>query len=69
MKTMAQVDAWYETEINKAKLEGELEGEQRQKQSIALNMIQENIPFEVISRITGLTIEQLQQLQSSPNNG
>jgi predicted transposase/invertase (TIGR01784 family) len=77
MKTMAQIDAWYETEINKAKLEGELEGEvrgeargeQRQKQSIALNMIQENIPFEVISRITGLTIEQLQQLQSSPNNG
>jgi archaellum biogenesis ATPase FlaH len=34
----------------------------------ALNMIQENIPFEVIARITGLTIEQLQQLQSSPNN-
>jgi hypothetical protein len=73
MKTMAQIDAWYETEINKAKLEGELEGEvrgeQRQKQSIALNMIQENIPLEVISRITGLAIEQLQQLQSSPNNG
>ncbi len=69
MKTMAQIDAWYETEINKAKLEGELEGEQRQKQSIALKMIQENIPFEVISRITGLKIDQLQQLQSSPNNG
>ncbi len=40
-------------------------------------MIQENILFEVISRITGLMIselegfanEQLQQLQSSPNNG
>jgi hypothetical protein len=66
MKTMAQIDAWYETEINKAKLEGEVRGEargeQRQKQSIALNMIQENIPLEVISRITGLTIEQLQQL-------
>jgi hypothetical protein len=27
MKTMAQIDAWYEAEINKAKLEGKLEGE------------------------------------------
>ncbi len=26
MKTMEQIDAWYEAEINKAKLEGKLEG-------------------------------------------
>ncbi|MBW4509121.1 MAG: hypothetical protein KME64_21760 [Scytonematopsis contorta HA4267-MV1] len=26
MKTMAQIDAWYEAEINKAKLEGKIEG-------------------------------------------
>jgi len=26
MKTMAQIDAWYEAEINKAKLEGKVEG-------------------------------------------
>jgi hypothetical protein len=76
MKTMAQIDALYEAEINKAKLEGELQGEargeaigeERQKQSIALNMIQENIPLEVIARITGLTIERLQQLQSEQEN-
>jgi hypothetical protein len=72
MNTMAQIDALYEAKINEAKLEAELQGEargeERQKQSIALNMIQENIPLDVVVRITGLTIEQLQQLQSSQNN-
>jgi hypothetical protein len=62
MKTMEEIDVWYEAQINQAKLEGE----QLQKQSIALNMMQENIPLEVIARITGLTISQLQQMQSSP---
>jgi hypothetical protein len=46
----------------------EAKGEERQKQTIAINMLQENIPLETIARITGLTIEQLQQLQSSQNN-
>jgi predicted transposase/invertase (TIGR01784 family) len=32
--------------------------------SIALNMLQENLPLETIARITGLTIAQLQELQS-----
>jgi predicted transposase YdaD len=32
---------------------------------IALNMLQDNLPLEQISRLTGLTIAQLQQLQSS----
>jgi hypothetical protein len=31
-------------------------------------MLQENILLETIARITGLTIEQLQQLQSSQEN-
>jgi hypothetical protein len=68
MKTMEEIDVWYETQIDRAKLEGKLEGEQLQKQSIALNMLNENIPLETISRITGLTIEQLQQLQASLEN-
>jgi hypothetical protein len=72
MKTMEEIDVWYETQMNQAelkgKLEGKLEGEQLQKQSIALNMIQENIPLEVIARITGLTIDQLQKLQASQEN-
>ena len=39
-------------------------GEERQKQSIALNLIRQNIPLETIAQATGLTIDQLQQLQS-----
>jgi hypothetical protein len=38
--------------------------EERQKQTIALNMLKDNLPLEQISRLTGLTIEQLQQLQA-----
>ena len=64
MKTMEEIDIWYENQMNQAKLEGE----QLQKQSIALNMIQENISLEVIARITGLTIDRLQQLQSEQEN-
>jgi hypothetical protein len=64
MKTMEEIDVWYETQMNQAKLEGE----QLQKQTIAINMLQENIPLETISRITGLTIDRLQQLQSDREN-
>jgi predicted transposase/invertase (TIGR01784 family) len=65
MKTMEEIDLWYEAQINKA----QLEGEQLQKQEIALKMLGKNLPLETIAEVTGLTIEQLQQLQSSPNNG
>jgi hypothetical protein len=68
MKTMEEIDVWYETQMNQAKLEGALEEKQRQQQATALNMLQENIPLEVIARITGLTIDRLQQLQASQEN-
>jgi predicted transposase/invertase (TIGR01784 family) len=45
------------------------QGEERAAQKIALNLLRENVPLEIISRTIGLTIEQLQQLQSSPSNG
>jgi hypothetical protein len=61
MKTMAQVDAWYEAEINNAELRAKLE----EKQTIALNLLRKNIPLEIISEATGLTIEQIQKLLSN----
>jgi hypothetical protein len=67
MRTMAQIDAWYETEMNKAKLEGEARGKERQKQEIALKMLRKNIPLETIAEVTGLTIEQLEQFSSDLN--
>jgi predicted HTH domain antitoxin len=35
-----------------------------ERQAIALNLLRENISLGTIARITGLTISQLQQLQS-----
>jgi hypothetical protein len=61
MKTMEELDALYDAEMNRARLEGE----ELQKQTIALKMLRENIPLETIVRITELTIDQIQQLRSS----
>jgi predicted transposase/invertase (TIGR01784 family) len=41
------------------------EAKEEERQTIALNMLKDNLPLEQISRLTGLTIEQLQQLQVS----
>jgi predicted Rossmann fold nucleotide-binding protein DprA/Smf involved in DNA uptake len=41
--------------------------EERQKQTIALNLLKENIALETIARTTGLTIEQIQALQAQDN--
>jgi predicted transposase YdaD len=60
MKTMEEIDLWYEDQINNAKLQGTIK--------VALKMLLEDMPLEKITRITELTIEQLQQLQASQNN-
>jgi hypothetical protein len=59
MRTMEQVDAWYDAEIAKA----EQKAQERKQQEIALRMFRENISEDVIERVTGLTIEQLQSLR------
>jgi predicted transposase YdaD len=59
--------------MNRARLEGKargvargkLEGEKIQKQTIALNLLRENVPLEIVSRTTGLTLEQIQKLLSN----
>jgi antitoxin component of RelBE/YafQ-DinJ toxin-antitoxin module len=56
MRTMEQVDAWLEAEI--------AEAQERKQQEIALNLLRKNIPLEIISETTGVSIEQLQVLQS-----
>ena len=61
MRTMEQVDAWYEAEIAQA----EQKAEQRKQQEIAANLLRKNIPLDTIAEATGLTIDQLQQLRSN----
>ena len=61
MRTMEQVDAWLEAEI--------AEAQERKQQEIAANLLQKNIPLEVIAEATGVSIEQLQFLRSQlPDN-
>ena len=40
-----------------------------ERQSIALNMLKYNFPLEMIARFTGLTVVQLQQLQTESQHG
>ena len=65
MRTMEDVDAWYDAEMSRARVEGALEEKQRQQQMIALNLLRKNIPLDTIAEATGLTIEQIQQLRSN----
>ncbi len=51
-----------------AELLGEQRGELRGKQQVALNMLCGGIPISQIAQFTGLSLEQIQQLQSELNN-
>jgi hypothetical protein len=39
-------------------------GREAERQAIALNLLRENISLEIIARTTGLSLEQLEQLQN-----
>lgn len=49
--------------IEEGKQEGKQEGSQEKAREIALNLIAEGMGIEAIARITGLTVEVVQQLQ------
>lgn len=44
-------------------LEGKLEGKAETTQQIALNMLKANVSADLITKFTGLTLKQVQQLQ------
>ena len=46
--------------------EGEVEGQEKERKTIAFNMLKDNLPLETIARLTGLTIAQIQKLQVEP---
>ena len=64
MRTMEQVDAWFDAEMAEAEQRAGQKAKQENQKDIALRMLQENITLDVIARITQLTIEQLQSLSS-----
>jgi predicted transposase/invertase (TIGR01784 family) len=46
------------------KIEGKIEGREEERQTIALNLLQQSFPLEAIAKATNLTIEQVRQLQT-----
>jgi predicted transposase/invertase (TIGR01784 family) len=48
--------------------EGRNEGREEGRQEIALNLLQEGISIDLISRTTGLSIQVIQQLQQQPKH-
>ena len=56
--------AWEQQKETQGKQVGKQEGKQEERRSLALKMLQENLPLETISRITEFSAEQLRQLQA-----
>ena len=46
---------------------GEERGEKRNMVKTAMGMLRENLPIEMISRITGLPISEINKLKASPS--
>jgi antitoxin component of RelBE/YafQ-DinJ toxin-antitoxin module len=64
MRTMEQVDAWFDAEIAEAKQKAAQKAKQENQQDIALKMLQKNMPLETIAELTELSMEQLETLRS-----
>jgi antitoxin component of RelBE/YafQ-DinJ toxin-antitoxin module len=64
MRTMEEVDAWFDAEIAQAEQKAKQKAEQSKQQEIALKMLRKNMSLETIAELTGLSIEQLQILRS-----
>jgi len=58
------MDIVQKEEIMQITTSWEEKGMEKERRSLALKMLQENIPLETIARITEFSIAQLQQLQS-----
>ena len=61
MRTMEQIDAWYEAEMTKAQQDAQL----RQAQSLVLRLLNRrvgNVPSELEARVQGLSLTRIEQL-------
>jgi predicted transposase/invertase (TIGR01784 family) len=61
---MQVTTSWEEKGIEKGRQEGRQEGRVEERQEIATKMLQKNIPLGMIAEVTGLTITQLQEMQT-----
>ena len=59
-------EIFHEGEI-KGKKQGEKEGEQKATRNIALNMLKSSMNIDDIAKLTGLSLQEIEQLNSSLN--
>ena len=57
----------YQIHQQDAELRGEERGEKRNMVKTAMGMLRENLPIEMISRITGLSISEINKLKTAPS--
>jgi predicted transposase/invertase (TIGR01784 family) len=65
-----EIDAMLGIKLEETRVyrEAREEAKDEEREKIALNLFRKNIPLETIAEVTGITIEQLQQLQASQND-
>ena len=64
MRTMEDLDAWYEDKINRVREEAKQKAEQKAKfevkREIAIKLLRENIAIEIVAEVTELTISEVE---------
>lgn len=63
--TLSQAFLEWEAKVEQR---GEQRGEQRSRQEIARNLLELQMPVEQVARLTGLSVEQVQQLSNNPSS-
>ena len=58
-----QESVTYQSLLAEGRAEGRAEGIEQGIRHVAINMLKEGMSIEVVARVTGLTVEQVQQLQ------
>ncbi|MDJ0597597.1 MAG: hypothetical protein QNJ37_01955 [Crocosphaera sp.] len=57
----------YQEIFHEGEVKGEKKGKQEATKNIALNMLRNNMNLEDIAKLTGLNVQEIQQLNSSLN--
>ena len=68
MRTMEDLDAWYEDKINQVREEAKQKAEQKAKleaklevkREIAIKLLRENIAIEIVAEVTEITISEVE---------
>ncbi|MGB3652819.1 MAG: Rpn family recombination-promoting nuclease/putative transposase [Rivularia sp. (in: cyanobacteria)] len=63
-RDIMQESVTYQLLVNEGRAEGRAEGSQEAAREIAVNLLKEGLSIDLIAKTTGLTVEEVQQLQN-----